>query len=535
MPRALAVAAALLLGAPLAALSQETTRLEEEVRVTATRIPKTTTSAGQSVTVITEERMWDRQVHESAEAIRVVPGVFVSKNGPPGSPTSVFLRGAASNQTVVLVDGVKVNDPTIGGQFNFYDLPVDNAQSIEVLRGSSSTLHGSEAIGGVVNVVTRSGMRSLGGRAALEGGYFGHARTSMAAWYGDKSAEFSGEISTASWNNDEAHNDFENESFAGRVSAATADGLHLNAVARLWKSEAEDPFDFPVGPQIERDSNIRRDRRTWLAKLELVQDATQGMGWSASASRFKVKSDFENRGDVKGDPDELKSDAEAFVQNYAGTVTFADVDPSTKSSGATALLGGEYEVEQSENETESSLGTSEIKDKVRNKALFGQIDLAFGENLNLGGGYRHDRNSIFGKSGTWSATAIMYFPEEGTRIRGNFGEGIRAPTPVEFADPFVGNEDLEEERSTSYDLGWEQELYEGDLLVSVTWFRLDTRDLIAFDPTSGTSGRLENVDRARTTGWELRGVVRASDEVDVSGFWTVQKPRNRSAKPGEED
>jgi vitamin B12 transporter len=176
-----------------------------------------------------------------------------------------------------------------------------------------------------------------------------------------------------------------------------------------------------------------------------------------------------------------------------------------------------------------------VKGTTRNKAAFAHLEMGMGENLTIGGGYRHDDSSVFDKAGTWSATALLSFPESGTRFRGNFGEGIRAPTPVEFADPFVGNEDLKEERSTSYDVGMEQEFMEGDILLAATWFRLDTRDLIAFDPDSGPTGLLENFERTRTTGWELHGRARLFEELTVSGFWTVQDPEDRTAGPGEEE
>ena len=121
--------------------------LQQEIVITAARMEQEMGRTGPTVSLVGRDEFEKRGVRIAAKGIAVVPGAYVNMGGPPGSPTSLFLRGAGSNQTIVYVDGVQANDPTIGGQFNFFDLTVDNVERIEVLRGSASTLYGSDAIG----------------------------------------------------------------------------------------------------------------------------------------------------------------------------------------------------------------------------------------------------------------------------------------------------------------------------------------------------------------------------------------------------
>ncbi len=149
----------LLLAAPLAALAAEepVTRLDT-LTVTASRIPVPLRQIGSSITVITAKDIAARQVYTVADLLRSVPGLDVVQSGGLGKTTSVFLRGANSNQTLVLVDGIEVNDPSNpGGLFDFAHLTVDNIERIEILRGPQSTLYGSDAIGGVIHIITKQG------------------------------------------------------------------------------------------------------------------------------------------------------------------------------------------------------------------------------------------------------------------------------------------------------------------------------------------------------------------------------------------
>ena len=143
----------------------------EEVVVVANRAPEPLSKVGNSVTVLDQQAIQESQKVEVSELLATTPGITFSRNGGPGTSTSVYIRGANSAHTVVLLDGVVLNDPSlIGGNFDFGNLLVGDISRIEILRGAQSTLYGSQAIGGVINIITTEPQPGLGGDVQAEGG-----------------------------------------------------------------------------------------------------------------------------------------------------------------------------------------------------------------------------------------------------------------------------------------------------------------------------------------------------------------------------
>ncbi len=523
------MAAAWLLAAGSAGAG-EATPLSREILVTATRIEREARETGATVSVVTREEFEARQARRAVEALRSVPGAYVSAGGPPGSPSSLFLRGAASNQAVVLVDGVKVNDPTLGGQFNFFDLGLLGVSRIEVLKGGASTLYGSEAIGGVVNVV---GVRFRGrprGRVRGEGGSHGHYLFEAAGGGTFGAFDLGGGVSRSRWRNDRPDNGFLRDTWVGRIGCRVSDGLYAWGTVRTIEARVQDPWDFPFGAQIPRDGNLRRRRNTTLGSLGLTHDVSEEFRWTVRGSILDVNSLLRNGPDRAGDPDELRSRAEAQVRTVTCTGTFS---PGNLPGGVevTVLLGFEYEDEISENRVASPFGESELDRTVRNRAAFVLAQAEIPERVTVSGGLRRDRNSFFGYETTASASLLCRAGSVGPRLRANYGEGFRAPEPIEFDDPFVGNPGLSPEASTSLDVGLSQDLLEGAVELAVTWFQLRTTDLIAYSPETF---RLENFRKTRTRGVEGSVRVRPAEGWHLRAYATVQNPRDLSARAGEE-
>jgi len=172
--RTLSLRTCLAAGASLFAFSADVpaqTLLPETV-VSASREPLPGTRVGSAVTVLTREYIEARQATTAADLLREVPGVAVSRTGSFGGLVDVRIRGAESNHTLVLIDGIKVNDPSLGQNFDFSQLLAGDIERIEVLRGPQSSIYGSEAIGGVINIITRTARRGLEGNGFFEGGSF---------------------------------------------------------------------------------------------------------------------------------------------------------------------------------------------------------------------------------------------------------------------------------------------------------------------------------------------------------------------------
>jgi len=504
--------------------------VEDEILILATRLGHTIEDTGATVTVLTKEDFKARQTRQAGEALRPVPGAFLA-SGSPGAATSLFLRGAASNQTVVVVDGVQVNDPTLGGQYNFYDLGILNFSRMEVLRGSASTLYGTDAAGGVVNFVTERGHGEPRGRVQLEGGSFGYYRVLAGAL--GASGPFSFNIAGArlSSENELENDEFQSDTFAGTVGYVPLDGLVFTLSGRYIDSEKQDPWDFPFGAQIEEDDNIFRERSTSLASLRVDHEVNETVSWSLVGWIFDVRSDLMNGPDRPGDPDELNSTNTARIWNATGTVKlyFPEV---TDWLDLTTLVGVEFENERSKSRATTSWGPQPDLDMgLQNRAGFILVDLLSFERFSLSGGLRRDKNSFYGYQTTGSASALYHLESTGTRFRANYGEGFRGPRPIEFSDPFVGNPNLRPEESVSFDFGLEQALLAGDLVLGATYFKLRTKDLIAWDPNSGI---LENFSHAETTGFEFTLLARPAEGWEILASFTAQDPRNKDAGPGEE-
>ena len=146
----------------------------DEVVVVANRAPAPLSRVGNSVTVLDDQVIEESQATVTSDLLAQTPGITIARTGGVGQPTSVFIRGAESDQTVVVIDGVKMTDPSLaGGGFDFENLLIGDTSRIEILRGAQSTLYGSDAIGGVINIVTADPAQRSEGRASLEGGSHG--------------------------------------------------------------------------------------------------------------------------------------------------------------------------------------------------------------------------------------------------------------------------------------------------------------------------------------------------------------------------
>ena len=467
-----------------------------------------------------------------AAALKIVPGAYLAEAGAPGAPSSLFLRGAGSNQTLVLVDGVQVNDPTIGGQYNFYDLDLLNVERVEVLRGAASTLYGSDALGGVVNVVTRRGRGDPGFRVETEAGSYGHYHVAFSGEGATGDLDYSFGAGRDRWRNELPDQEFHSDGFSVSLGLDVAAGTRVELRTRHVDSSARDPWDFPLGEQIEADPNIERHRRTSLAALRLRQALGERIDLDLTASWFDVRSRFTNGPDVAGDPAELMSRSDAEVRTGTLTATWSPDLPVDEVS--VRLLGGlEYEDEISESFSESPWGAGpEIDDTIRNRAGFFLLEVEALDRVVASGGVRRDRNSFFGGETTASASLLVSVPETATRFRANYGEAFRAPKPVEFSDPWVGNPDLTPEKAVSFDVGIEERLLDGDLVLGATAFRVRGRDFIAYD---FETYRLENFSRVRVRGVELNASVVPAEGFLFRGFVTLQDPVKESAGPGEEE
>ncbi len=495
----------------------------QEVVVTATRTEKKLEDVTASITVITAGEIEGRKAETVSELLRNVPGAFVRQEGAAGSRTSVLLRGTHSTQTLVLIDGIEVNDPNLGGSFDLADLDTSNIERIEVVRGSQSALYGSSAVGGVINIITKKGKGKPKLFAEAWGGPFNHARVQVGGSGAADKSYWSFAAVDFSTNNNTPHNSYARQGFFGKFGTALSDDMKFEFLAHIGQSEHESPYDYTNPLTLDRNITRRRDQSVIGAKFE--HKASEYVSYYLKASHFDIDNFFQNRGDLPGDPDEFTSTAQATVSTLNSQVKF-DIGRAIAAEGIKneLVVGGEIKKIDSLNFTESpwSAGLG-FEDVTESRAAYLQDELKLFEVFTITAGVRVDK---------YGAYKTNYLPRAGvsykhsptfTTLKANYGKGFRTPSPIEFFDPWVGNLDLKPEKSESYDIGVEQAFLDKRLKLGLTYFRIDVEDMIAWSPTSGL---LENVSKAKMEGAEFALKWKPTKSWRLGLSFTHQYPRD---------
>ncbi|MCB0323431.1 MAG: TonB-dependent receptor [Bdellovibrionales bacterium] len=458
------------------------------VVVTATRTSESQATIGSSVSVITRDEIEAKHADSVLELLRSRPGVTVVQSGGPGRIASVLLRGAESDHTLVLIDGVRVNDNT-SGQFDFGTLTTDNIERIEIVRGSQSVLYGSEALGGVINIITRTGTSEPRATGAAEGGSFGSQlyRASGSSKLGrlESSAGVSYRrtdgISAANSSRGNQEDDaYENFTFDTRQGLTVGEDGRADVTFRFTDSEAElDGFDFTGIPTDLRDFVQERDSLT--AAVSLRKPVNE---WLTPLVELAVSDD-----------DTTGTDPETDFNNYViDSQTLTVRTQLDAALGDDNTLTGGFQFEQREGVNRGSF--DEERDV---RSFYLQDQQAFGDELFLTAGIRFDNHAGFGEATTYRTTAAYLIPDIGSRLHGSFGTGFKAPSFNELFFPGFGNPDLDEEKSLSFDVGWEQNLFEEQVVVDATFFYSEFDDLIDFNTETFTA---VNVKEAEAYGFE---------------------------------
>ncbi len=488
----------------------------EPVVVTATRLEEPLEQIGASVTIVPEEILRAQQYRTVDEALRTVPGLDVQRSGSLGKLTTVRIRGAGATEIQVLIDGVRVKSTTTG-DFDFADLSVDDVERIEVVRGPQSTLYGADAIGGVINVITKRGRGTPSGFVDLEVGNYDTFRERAGVSGASGPWNFSLGVSRLDFGGQFRNDEHDLSSVNGRVGYALPNRGEIAFIARYSDAHRGIPFRtvFP-------DFAARReeDDRFALGSLEWRQPWTSfyehALRLSALRSSLTLRdpdSPFERRSDIETERREV---------DWLNHVHFGKVD--------TLTVGLEYRNEEGTNKGLFSRTTDTW-------AVFGQNELRLFDRFFLTPGVRHDHNSVFGDKTTGRAAASYLLKASGTRLKASWAEGFRAPTfndlffPATFPPcPAFGNPNLRPEETESWDAGIEQHLFERRVRLGATYFRNDFKDLIQpalVDPTNFCF-QAQNVARARTQGVEVEGSVAPIDGLLLVLAYTYTATEDRA-------
>jgi len=490
----------------------ETVTELDPVIVTATRTAQTADETLASVSVIERAEIDRRQSRTMTDVLRGLPGVAIAGSGGPGQPTSVFLRGAEGDQTLVLIDGVKVGSATIGA-VPWQDIPVAQIERVEVVRGPRSSLYGSEAIGGVIQIFTRRGRGGpLTPRFSAGAGRYGTARISGGlsggtgpVWFDaglgfEQSLGFDacrGEPLVGGCFVDQPDADgYTNKN--GTVSAGWRPSDRIALDASFLRAEGEADFDGTLysGDHASTVTQVLRARAVLRPLDAWTSTLTAGRSWDDSEVWFGDL--YLNRFDTRRD-----------LLGWQNDIALAPEQQLT--------IGVDYQHDRVSTDPEYERTSRD------NTGIYGEyLGHLAGADLQLS--LRHDDNQQFGGHDTGNA-AVGYGFGNGLRVTASYGTAFKAPTFNELYYPGFGNPDLDPEQSWSAELGLDGLHPWGRW--SVHAYQTDIDDLIAFDAFTSAPA---NIDRARIRGLELWGIVEVAGW-SADAALTLMDPRNLSDGP----
>jgi vitamin B12 transporter len=504
----------------------------DQVVVSVTQTETTTSGiGGNSVTVITAREIEERNAHTVLEVLKTVPGVFVTSTGGMGTSSSVFIRGADSKNTLIMVDGIILNDPSSANRSaDIADINLDDVERIEVVRGAMSVMYGSNATAGVINIITKKGGREPEITASAEGGSYGTWKTggrvsgtadrltfavsgSYLSRDGFSIADKDNPDIPQEGNTDEKDG-YENLTFSGNIGFEFNENFTVSSTLRYVDSEV-DLDDYEGGysgdniistwipdpltgiwvntlvPNPDGPTHKRSESEQLIGQFKINNWFAKGFFQSILSYEFtrNDRQAYDNDNlpwyDYKGDSDEF------FWQ---GNMNF---DTHVLSLGA-----GYY------NEAMESLSSGVSDIDTHTLSYWLQDQLFLGDNLVLIAGARLDDHQSFGRKTTFRIAPAYDVPSTGTRFKASFGTGFRSPSLYELYSEY-GNPDLEPEKSRGWDLGVEQRFLDDRLTLGVTYWEMDFENRIGYDMLISRYNQLEG-------DTETRGV-------EVSAAWTPVK------------
>lgn len=477
---------------------------------TATRTPAEPHTIGAAFDQVSAADLARRQVSSLAGALGTAAGTPFFASGAMGMATSLFLRGANSNQTLFLVDGLRLNDPNTDYAVFLGGSCVSACDSLEISHGPQSTLYGGEAVGGVISLRAQRGAGRASGRVAIEAGSYGTVQGTVSG---------QGESGGRAWNfsaqggrtdNERPNNGFESANTVLRLDQRLDERISVGGTVRWFHGDYGSPGDrFTRDPDnTEREENLLV---TAFADLKLAPAWTARAVVGGQDRRFVAES-----------PRAGRATAITVVSNrravFDAQTSYAGVERHRLTAGATA----------ERNHTRNT-GFGAINRRQSLLALFAQDEFALRDDVFVTAGLRNDDYDTFGRATTGRATGAWLLARRAVKLRASFGTAFRSPSFLDLYGQsafYVGNPGLRPERARGWDAG--VDWYPGGAAraVSLTWFDTRFTNLIA---STADFRSVENIQRASTRGAELSVRVGFGASTEVRGQYTYLEAENLSS------
>jgi len=502
-----------------AAAQTEKVFTNDPIVITAARYETSVSKEGKDISVVTEEDIKRSGKKNLADVLETIAGVTITRAGADGGLSKVYLRGGKSSNVLVMVDGVRVTDPNgIEKLFDISGIITSNIERIEVVKGAMSSMYGSEASGGVINIITKKGL----GRKIIITGEAGTDNTFTEGVSVSDSTEKSSFIFSATHSSTDGNSkakknpsipsydddSYENVTVSGKVDTRLSDKASLGATMNY----SDSAMNIDDG-SFQDDPNHIYSSKFFTSRGEFRHSPLSWWTYKGGVSYMSY---------VREDTDSADSidTSESNTSVYDGTNVNLDLINIFKILDVNILtIGAELLNEKGKNNSAYTFTPAIFDEKtVVTKSLFINDSVSVYDMFYLNAGGRYDHHDTFGSHLTWDTSAAVVIPVTETKLKTSAGSGFRAPSLYELYDSYSGNKDLKPETTLVYDAGFFQEFFSGLMSIDCTCFVQQHKNMIEYN--FGT-GRYYNAgDEINNRGIELASSIRFTDLLKINYGYT---------------
>ena len=516
----------------------------DEIVVTATRTARKIREVGKSLTVVTAKEIARKHPTTMTEVLRGLPGLRLTNQGGVGGMRAVGIRGANTEATLLLINGMPITDPTsVDSDINSFlgDISPADIERIEILRGAQSTLYGSDAMGGVINIILKDGKKPTIG-ATWEGGSQNTSKETVSGGMSadlpviDKATIYVTGVRIDSHGISALEDNYENTAATINSRVYITPELSVGTIYRkLNVHQHYDDFDsftrWP--PEPVRDSNQWRSLDQDFTGVDVTHKLHEWVDYKLFYSESRTSRL------LKDNLNPTEDLAFYYWQQgtYKGRTSNFNAQTNIHPFGdlLTVSLGYEYERHAMRSTQTEWNGDppwfwpvfwqyDRTGARLSNKALYMEAQVALWDRVFVTGGVRKDHHSTWNGHDTGEISGAVILPYTETKLKGNWGLGFKAPSLYQLHDPIVGMPGLTPERSQSWDIGFEQPLFGDRVSVELTYFENDFYNLIGWantnDPSRIFGGEFRNLGNAEAEGIELAVKVKPIDPLQVRTYYT---------------
>ena len=507
-----------------------------DVVISATKTNSSTLELANSISIIDSVEISNRNAFSLYDLLKNEYGLSFTSQGGSGTLSNVYIRGGSPSYTHVLVDGMEMNltsDPN--GVYDFAALPTDNIERVEILRGPQSILYGSDALAGVINIITTKGSGSLRFSLSTEGGSYNTFKTTTGLTGILGKLNYSMNIGRVKSDGFSAANEkygntekdgFQNDYISTALGYRFSENVRTNFHFRFLKSKADYDQsgiygDDPTYKFNQEELALRGEGVFSL--LNNVWDQKVGVSFIRNIRKYKY--------------DETINNFSASTSFYDGRKLKLDWQNNFSIIENNLIsFGVDFEIDETVSEFNSFSAFGDFislfpKSDSKTFGIYFQDQLKIGDEFFASAGVRFDNHDKFGSYFTYRVAPAYIFWQTGTKLKATVGTGFKAPSLFYLYDPAFGNPDLNPEKSFGWDAGIEQFFWNEGLSFGVTYFENDYKDLFGFDNNYKTI----NINKAETKGVEVYSTIKPFFGLVAKLNYTFTDAKDKSEGLAEED